>query len=360
LARLDQAARQVPNPALLREPALRREAQSTSALEGTFAPFVEVLEPDLEERGQLSLAILEILNYVVAARHAFAWVEERPLTTGLVGGIQRLLVQGTSGEHSDAGGLRDRQVFIGPEDTTIENARFVPAPNGDQLRTAFDDLVNWVNRSDVRLPPVVQAGLAHYQFETLHPYSDGNGRIGRLVIVLQLMRLGVLKHPILVVSPSFEARRTQYQDALLRLSQTGDGDAWIAFFATGVEAAASSTHQRIDGLLTWREEALGHARAARVSGVTERLTSDLIGMPVLRANQVAELYGVTHQGAMNALRRLADLGLLTTQTSHGRVIFRGRCRRVARPMRQAYRPPEPRDPVRWAAAKSFGWHDPVW
>jgi Fic family protein len=322
LARLDQAARQFPNPALLREPALRREAQSTSALEGTFAPFVEVLEPDLEERGQLSVAILEILNYVVAAHHAFAWVEERPLTAGLVGGIQRLLVQGTSGEHSDAGGLRDRQVFIGPQDTAIENARFVPAPYGDQLRTAFDDLLNWVNRSDIGLPPVVQAGVAHYQFETLHPYSDGNGRIGRLVIVLQLMRLGVLRHPILVVSPWFEARRTQYQDALLRLSQTGDWDAWIAFFATGVEAAASSTHQRIDGLLSWREEALGHARAARVSGVAERLTSDLIGMPVLRANQVADRYGVTHQGAMNALRRLADLGLLTTQTSHGRVTFR--------------------------------------
>ncbi len=322
LARLDQAARQVPNPALLREPALRREAQSTSALEGTFAPFVQVLEPDLEERGQLSPAILEILNYVVAAHHAFAWVEERPLTTGLVGDLQRILVQGSPGQHSDAGGLRDRQVFIGPQDTTIENARFVPAPYGDQLRAPFDDLLSWVNRSDLALPPVVQAGLAHYQFETLHPYSDGNGRIGRLMIVMQLMRRGVLKHPILVVSPWFEARRAEYQNALLRLSETGDWDAWIAFFATGVEAAASTTHQRIDDLLAWQEEALGRARTAHVSGVAERLTSDLIGMPVLRAGQVAERYGVTHQGAMNALRRLADLRLLSTQTSHGRVTFR--------------------------------------
>jgi Fic family protein len=322
LARLDQAARQVPNPALLRDPALRREAQSTSALEGTFAPFVEVLEPDLEERSQLSLAILEILNYVVAAQHAFAWIDERPLTAGLMGELQRILVQGTSGEHSDAGGLRDRQVFIGPQDTVIENARFVPAPHGDQLRAAFEEWINWVNREDLPLSPVVQAGLAHYQFETLHPYSDGNGRIGRLTIVLQLMRLNVLRDPILVVSPWFEARRADYQEALLGLSRTGDWNEWVAFFATGVGAAAQTTHERIDSLLTWQEQAVQIVRDGGASGLAERLAADLIGLPVLRAKQVALRYGVTHQGAMNALRRLAELGLLTPQSERGRVTFR--------------------------------------
>jgi Fic family protein len=322
LARLDQAARQVPNPALLRDTALRREALSTSALEGTFAPFVEVLEPDLDERSQLSLAVLEILNYVVAAQHGFAWIEERPLTAGLMGDLQRVLVQGTPGEHSDAGGLRDRQVFIGPQDTPIKEARFVPAPHGDQLRTAFDDWIRWVESTERVLPPVVQAALAHYQFETLHPYSDGNGRIGRLAIVLQLMRLGVLKHPILVVSPWFEARRTEYQDALLHLSRTGDWDRWVQFFATGVDAAARTTHERIDGLLTWQEQTLDQLRAANVSGLAGRVAGDLIGGPILRANQVAVRYGVSHQGAMNALRKLADLDVLTTQSSRGRITFR--------------------------------------
>jgi Fic family protein len=147
LARLDQASRQIPNPALLRETALRREAQSTSALEGTYAPFIDILEPDLEERSQLSLAVLEILNYVVAAEHAFGWVEARPLTSGLMRDLQRVLVQGTPGEHSDAGQLRNRQVFIGPQDSPIEDSRFVPAPHGDQLRTAFDA---WIEvKSDV-------------------------------------------------------------------------------------------------------------------------------------------------------------------------------------------------------------------
>jgi Fic family protein len=322
LARLDQAARQVPSPELLRDPAIRREAQSTSALEGTFAPFATVLESDLERRGQLSLAVLEILNYVAAAQVAFEWVGDRPLTSGLMGELQRTLVRGTAGEQTDAGGLRDRQVFIGPTEAPITDARFVPAPHGDQLKAAFEAWIAWVNREDAPLPPVVQAGLAHYQFETLHPYSDGNGRIGRLAIVLQLMRLGVLRDPILVVSPWFEARRVAYQDALLTLSITGDWNAWIAFFATGVEAAADTTHRRVDGLLAWQQDSLRRIREARASGLAERLAADLMGLPVLRAGQVADRYGVTHQAAMNALRRLENLGLLTAETAHGRVTFR--------------------------------------
>ena len=322
LARLDQAARQVPSPELLRAPAIRREAQSTSALEGTFAPFATVLESNLEERGQLSLAVLEILNYVAAAEQAFEWIEDRPLTSGLMGELQRTLVQGTAGKHSDAGGLRDRQVFIGAEGLPIDEARFVPAPHGDQLGAAFQAWLDWVNRTDLEIPPVVLAGLAHYQFETLHPYSDGNGRIGRLAIVLQLMSLGVLRHPILVVSPWFEARRAAYQDALLNLSMTGDWSDWIAFFATGVHAAAQTTHQRVEGLLVWQKNALRHVRQARVSGLAERLAADLIGLPILRAGQVADRYGVTHQAAMNALRRLEGLNLLTARVDRARVIFR--------------------------------------
>src|SRR3954468_23773250 len=176
LARLDEAARQIPEPALLRRPALRREAQSTSALEGTFAPLPDVLEPDVEDRAQLSLEIGEILNYVVAAEEAFAWIGERPVTTGLIENLQGILVQGTSGEYSDAGRVRDRHVFIGPKDEPIEQARLVPAPLGVQLLAGLERWIGWVNEPPADMPAVLQAALAHYQFETLHPFSDGNGR----------------------------------------------------------------------------------------------------------------------------------------------------------------------------------------
>ena len=189
-------------------------------------------------------------------------------------------------------------------------------------RARSSEWITWVSRHDLPLPPVVQAGLAHYQFETLHPYSDGNGRIGRLAIVLQLMRLGVLRYPILVVSPWFEARRTEYQDALLALSTSGNWSHWLAFFATGVLDAAETTHHRIDGLLDWQEDALRRVRESRASGLAERLAADLIGLPILRASQVAQRYGVTHQAAMNALRRLEGLGLLAAEAGRGRVTFR--------------------------------------
>jgi Fic family protein len=321
LARLDQAARQIPEPRLLRRPALRREAQSTSALEGTFAPFADVLEPDVEDRAQLSLEVREILNYVVAAEEGFAWIAERPLTTGLIGSLQYTLVQGTPGEFSDAGGLRDRQVVIGPRDAPLEEARFIPAPFGDQLLAGFEQWTDWVNRSEHEVPPVVQAALAHYQFETLHPFSDGNGRLGRLTIVLQLMQLDVLEHPILVVSPWFEARRADYQDSLLRLSQTGDWDAWVRFFATGMSAAAKTTHERIDEMLSWQEQTLTVVRNAGVSGVAERVAGELIGGPILGASHVASRHGLSHQGAMNALRRLAALGIVAERTRNGRIVF---------------------------------------
>jgi Fic family protein len=321
LARLDQAARQIPEPGLLRRPALRREAQSTSALEGTYAPLEDVLESDLEERGQLSLAMREILNYVVAAEEAFGWILERRLTTGLIESLQRILVQGTPGEYSDAGRVRDRHVFIGPRDAPIAAARFVPAPFGDQLKSGFEAWNEWTNAPHEDMPPVVQASLAHYQFETLHPFSDGNGRIGRLLIVLQLMRLGVLRHPILVVSPWFEARRSEYQDALLALSVTGDWDRWVRFFATGVGSSAETTHRRVDSLLSWQEQTLQRIREAGVSGVAERVAADLIGAPILRASQVASRHQVSHQGAMNALRRLAELGIVEERVRNGRISF---------------------------------------
>ncbi|MFN8175824.1 MAG: Fic family protein [Solirubrobacteraceae bacterium] len=321
LGRLDQAARQVPEPALLRMPAIRREAQSTSALEGTFAPFEEVLGSDPAERQRLPAEIREVLNYVVAADHAFEWVVSRPITLALVQDLQAILVKDTAGEHGDAGRLRDRQVVIGSPGSPMAAARFVPPPPGDQLRAGVERWIEWVGDGTVRLPPVVRAAMAHYQFECLHPFSDGNGRIGRLLIVAQLLRQGALGEPILVVSPWFEARRDAYQDGLLELSASGVWGAWIRFFAQGVAAAADETRETVDRMLDWREGALQRVRRHKASGLAERVAGELIGAPFVDARAVADRHDVTHQGAMNALRRLAGIGLVDERRRGGRVVF---------------------------------------
>jgi Fic family protein len=309
LARLDGAARLIPNPQLLRRPALRREAQSTSALEGTFAPFTDVLAADQDDQSNLSAELREVLNFELMAELAFSWPEERPLTLSMLSELQRTLVRGTAGELSDAGRLRDRIVVIGPRGRSLEGARFIPPPDGDQLRSGVEDLLRWIERPP-DLPTVVQAALAHYQFETLHPYSDGNGRLGRLLVIVQLLRGALIREPLLVVSPSFEQRRQQYQDGLLELSCSGAWDAWVAFFAEGVAASAAESRRKVETLVALQNELRSRVQNAGKRGIAERLAGDLVGLPLVTRADVAERYTVSGQGAINAIKTLVDLGIL--------------------------------------------------
>ncbi len=321
LGRLDQAGRQVPNPYLLRRPTLQREAQSTSALEGTYAPLTEVLEADLEEEPERSPEMTEILNYIRAAEYGFAWATERPITTGLLLDLHRLLVVGTRSDGPEAGRIRTIQVVVGPAGTRVTEARFVPSPPGAGLDHAVQDWVSWVTAHHATLPAVVKAALAHYQIETLHPFNDGNGRIGRLLIVVQLMRAGVLREPILTVSPWFEARRREYQDELQHVSETGDVSRWVAFFAEAIRAQAESTALKVDRLLAFQEETRASARKHGLRGVAADLVEGLIGQPIVTPTWAAKNLGVTYQAANNAVARLVDVGLLREITGgrYGRV-----------------------------------------
>jgi Fic family protein len=309
LARLDGAARLIPSPSLLRRPAVRREAQSTSALEGTYAPFAEVLAADQDDEQHLTAEVREILNFEWMAELAFSWPEERQMTLGMLGELQRTLVRGTAGELSDAGGLRDRIVVIGARGRGFDEARFVPPPNGDQLRSGVEALLDWIN-DPPRLPTVIQAALTHYQFETLHPFSDGNGRLGRLLVIVQLLRGALIREPLLVVSPWFEQRREQYQDALLELSHSGDWDAWIAFFAEGVAASAAESQLKVERLVSLQGDLRSRVQAARKRGLAERLAADLVGNPYITPPWVAATYSVSKQGAHDAIKTLLNLGIL--------------------------------------------------
>lgn len=309
LARLDGAARLIPEPLLLRRPALLREAQSTSALEGTYAPFAEVLAADREAVERMNAQLWEILNFESMAELAFSWPEDRPLTLGMLGELQRTLMRGTGGELSDTGRLRDRIVVIGARGRRLRDARFVPPPPGDQLRAGVEDLLAWMT-GPPDLPTVVQSAMAHYQFESLHPYSDGNGRLGRLLVIMQLLRGAIIREPLLVVSPWLEQRREQYQDGLLELSCSGDWDAWISFFSEGVAASAAESQRKVERLVALQGELRGTVQRAGKRGVAERLAGDLIGLPFVHRSAVALRYELSGQGAVNAMRALVDLDIL--------------------------------------------------
>jgi Fic family protein len=313
LGRLDQAGHRVPNPGLLIRPSVRREAVSTSALEGTYAPFQEVLEADVEEEApESSAALHEVLNYVRVAELALDRIKERPISVGMLCELQGLLVGGTSGDTDDAGRVREVQVVVGPRGSRIEDARYVPPPPGDQLRAGLDAWESWLQ--DHRANAVVAVAMAHYQFEALHPFTDGNGRIGRLLLVLQLVRDGVLHHGLITISPWLEQRRLEYQDQLLRVSQTGDFDPWIRFMATALRDRADAAGSQVERLLGFEQSMKDLARSYPLRGVAAAIAEDLIGRPVVTPTGASKLYGVSYPAANNAVARLVDAGVLREVT----------------------------------------------
>ncbi len=313
LASLDASARRLPHPSLLRRPTLRREAQSTSALEGTYAPMQAVLAAD-EEAEQDDVTLREVLNYVRTAEHAFAWTAKgRPLTVGLLTDLQARLVRGTAAEGEHSGRLRDIQVMIGGHrGARIQDARFVPRPPGPDLDAQVRDLVDWVIRDHGDLiDPVVAAGMAHYQFEVLHPFNDGNGRLGRLLVVLQLMQAGVLSEPTLTVSPWLEARRADYYDRLLAVSTDGDWDAWIRFFTTGLTASARDTEQSLTDLLAVQAQLKAKVRSAGLRAENAMALVDYaLAQSIFTVRQVQRRLGVTYARANGLVAQLVSAGVL--------------------------------------------------
>jgi Fic family protein len=317
LGRLDMAADKVPNPLLLIRPALRKEAVSTSALEGTYAPLTEVLEGEVVGRQAVSAEAREVINYVEAAERGVQLLQTLPIGLRLLSELQGRLVAGTRGDSYDAGQLRQRLVVIGSEGAPIEQARFVPPPPGDDLAAGMAEWEKWIHQDAPHL--LVRVAVGHYQFETLHPFSDGNGRLGRLLVPLQLIEAEALKYPLLNIAEWLEPRRTEYQDRLLGLSIDGGFGSWVAFMSTGMKEQAEAAIERIERLLHLRESFLDRVRAAGSRGGTAyRVADELIGYPIIDVPWVEKWQSVSYQSARDALERLVAIGILREVRRRGR------------------------------------------
>lgn len=320
LGRLHQACVQIPNPRLLIVPALTREALSTSALEGTYAALPDVLEARLPQSHPKSPEVEEVQGYEEMARQAFEWVRDRPITMGMLSDLQGILAKRSRQPSRDPGRVREHQVVIGPQDCTVYEARYIPPPANDQLRAGLDAWQQWVS-AEHPIPVVVAAALAHYQFEALHPFADGNGRVGRLTILLQFMRAGALPEPALTLSPWLQRRRNAYVDHLFRTSCTGDWNPWVGFFCTGVKEQCEAHVAVIDRLLSWIADLRGRLQSRNWSGTVIRLAEDLVDWPLITMGFAAERYGVSFPTAKNAVDRLVEIGVLSELTGrpYGRV-----------------------------------------
>lgn len=321
IARLDGAGRQLPNPQLLSRPAIRREAVSTSALEGTYTTLPQVLQSELfEDEEQPSRDVDEVLSYVRASEAGFEWIADKPLSLNLIKDLHGILVQNDPDiSPREKGDFRLGQVFVGPRDARVEESFFVPPPAGATLTDRLHDWETWIHREE--LPLLLRIAVGHYQFEALHPFVDGNGRIGRLIAALMLLEQGVLGVPLLTISPFLEARRDDYQRRLREVSITGDFDSWARFFLQALKASAEEALSKTDQLLILKDEMVATLRSARVRGVAIQATEDLIGRPVLSATLVAQRYEITYQAAVYTLERMVKAGILASVKARGRRVY---------------------------------------
>ncbi|MDP3910790.1 MAG: Fic/DOC family N-terminal domain-containing protein [Gemmatimonadales bacterium] len=310
LGRLGGIARGLPNPRLLVGPFSSREAVLSSRIEGTqasltdlalheAAPAVAPKEPDVRE----------VANYLEALTYATDPGRRLPLSMRLLRELHRILLTGVRGRTQTPGEFRTVQNYIGRLGASEDIATFIPPPV-PQMNEGLGALEKYLHRKS-DLPPLVRLALIHYQFEAIHPFLDGNGRVGRLLVTLVLHEEKLLDQPLLYLSAFFEMHRAQYYELLLAVSQHGEFEQWIRFFLEGVRTQSEDAVRRADRLHALREDYQARLKKTKAPPLQYRIVDLLFEHIVVSASTVVNELDVTHRAAMMSLRALAALKLVT-------------------------------------------------
>lgn len=308
LGLLEGKASRLTDARLLHAPFMRQDARLSSLIEDTVATPEEVV---LAEAGQPMPRVeaLEVNNYLRALR--FGWDSALPLCVRLVKEMHKLLLTGVRGGKVLPGEFRREQNYIGNERAGFAGARFVPPPAGDELDRSIRGLERFMNTTHKEFPTLVALALAHYQFEAIHPFRDGNGRLGRLLIVLGLRKHGLLSHPFLYVSAYFERHKDEYKRLLLEVSTQAGWEAWLAFVLEAVAVEAASAATRIEKLLVLRSELVEKVTGQRRSILCQRLIDHLFTKPVVTVREVRDVLSISETAASNHIDFLVQKGILT-------------------------------------------------
>lgn len=319
LGRLDGSVLTLPNPDLFVFMYVRKEAVLSSQIEGTQSSLNDLLAAEAELTGVGRAAdVHEVINYVAAMNHGLARLAEFPVSIRLIREIHERLLQGTRGSRLTPGELRRSQNWIGPAGCTLNDATFVPPPP-EQVPDLLGQLEAYVHASD-DLPPLVKIGLIHAQFETIHPFLDGNGRVGRLLITFLLTERAILQKPVLYLSHFFKRHRQTYYERLQAVRDTGDWEGWLKFFLRGVaevSAEASGTARRILALREEHRSAIA-TRLGRAAGTGHTVLESLFERPIVSVHDVQNRIGMTYAAANNLVARLTGLGILEEITGNFR------------------------------------------
>ncbi len=315
LAVLESVATRIPNVDLFVSMYVRKEALMSSQIEGTQATLEDVLDPMIE--GNTNRNVADVVNYIKATEFAIKRLKELPLCNRLIKETHAVLMEGVRGQEKSPGEFRYSQNWIGGQGSTLRNARYIP-PSPDDMTEAMSDLEKYINADD-KMDALIRAALIHYQFETIHPFLDGNGRVGRLLITLFLMEKKVLTTPALYISYFLKKNRVEYYDRMTEVRSKGNYEQWVKFFLQALMESAEDATSTIDELT-----ALHNKNAAVITGMgraakNATMVFDYLEKnPIIEIGKTAEALGITFNTASGAVKRLASAGILKQTTNASR------------------------------------------
>ena len=315
LAVLESVATRIPNVELFVSMYVRKEALMSSQIEGTQATLEDVLDPMLDANTNRNVA--DVVNYIKATEFAINRLQALPLCNRLIKETHAVLMEGVRGQEKSPGEFRYSQNWIGGQGSTLKNARYIP-PSPDDMLDAMSELEKYINADD-DIDTLIRAALIHYQFETIHPFLDGNGRVGRLLITLFLMEKRVLSTPALYISYFLKKNRVEYYDRMTEVRTKGNYEQWVKFFLQAIMESAEDATATIDELIALHDanvsviSKLGRA-AKNVMLVFNYLESN----PIIEIRKTSEALGITFNTTSSAVNRLVDADILVQTSNNSR------------------------------------------
>jgi Fic family protein len=304
---LEGISRQIPNVELFVSMYVRKEALLSSQIEGTQATLDDILDPNIEEN--INRNVADVINYIKASQCSSALLQELPLCNRLLRETHAILMQDVRGGEKTPGEFRRSQNWIGPAGSTLKDARYIPPAPADMIE-AMSDLEKFINRED-ELDPLIKTALIHYQFETIHPFLDGNGRMGRLLIVLYLMEKKILSHATLYISYYLKRNRIEYYDRLNEVRAKGNFDQWIKFFLTATLESAQDAIKTIDELIKLHDKNYEAVQKTGKSAKTVmKVFNYLESNPIIDIKKTSAELKLSFNAVSNAVKNLVELGIL--------------------------------------------------
>lgn len=318
LAILDDRATNIPNIDLFISMYVQKEALLSSQIEGTQATLEDIFNPNIDEN--INAEVDDVVNYIKAAKYAIKRLETLPLCNKLLLETHKILLSGVRGKEKNPGEFRKSQNWIGGAGSTIKTARYIP-PDVLSMKESLSDLEKYIN-AEAELDDLIRIALIHYQFESIHPFLDGNGRIGRLLIVLYLLEKKVIKTPSLYLSFYLKEHRIEYYDRMSAIRETGDYEQWIKFFLEGIYASGKSAIETANELIALRDK---NIRKLENENYTKRTLETMMKVfhyleahPIIDIGKTAEDLSIAYNTVSSAVNRFEKLGILHLVKKQGR------------------------------------------